>query len=239
MKVKQSRFAWIANKSVRQILFIVLFLETSAITLAIWGAMATGHSPKAYFEEGGYMTILSCLQLLFGAYLAKKILAIAKNSLNPCLFKNRRFWQIISIGLVFLAFDDAFKIHEYIDKLLHILLDFKETDISDLADDVIVGGYLLLFLVYVASQWKTIQIFQRSFIYFQVGFILTVVMIIFDAASNNTLFVSMLSDNGDRQVFLQIWFGTFEDSIKIYAEGLFLVGIYKCWQIAKSVNSKK
>ena len=201
--------------------------------------MATGHSPKAYFEEGGYMTILSCLQLLFGAYLAKKILAIAKNSLNPSLFKNRRFWQVVSIGLVLLAFDDALGIHEYIDKLLHSLLDFKETDISDPLDDVIVGGYLLLFLVYVASQWKTIQIFQRSFIYFQVGFILTVVMVVFDAASNNRLFVSMLTDNGDRQLFLQTWFGTFEDSIKIYAEGLFLVGIYKCWQIAKSVNSKQ
>ena len=199
--------------------------------------MATGHSPKAYFEEGGYMTILSCLQLLFGAYLAKKILAIAKTSVNPSLFKNRRFWQIVSIGLVLLAFDDALEIHEYIDKLLHILLNFKETEISDLADDLIVGGYLLLFLAYVASQWKTIQIFQRSFVYFQIGFILTVVMIIFDAASNNGLFVSMLTDNGDRQFFLQIWFGTFEDSIKIYAEGFFIIGLYKCWRIAKSVNS--
>lgn len=226
--IKQSRLAWIANKSVRQILFIILFLETLAITLAIWGAIATGHSPKAYFEEGGYMTILSCLQLLFGAYLAKKIFSIAKNSVNPSLFKNRRFWQIVSIGLVFLAFDDAFGIHESIDRLLHSLLDIQETDISDLADDLIVGGYLLVFLAYVASQWKAIQIFQRSFIYFQIGFVLTLIMIVFDAASNNRLFVSMLTDNSDRQRFLQIWFGTFEDSIKIYAEGLFIVGIYKC-----------
>ena len=235
--IKQSRFAWIANKSVRQILFIILFLETLAITLAIWGAIATGHSPKAYFEEGGYMTILSCLQLLFGAYLAKKIFSTAKNSANPSLFKNRRFWQIVSIGLVLLAFDDALSIHESIDRLLHSLLDFQETDISDLLDDVIVGGYVLIFLAYVASQWRAIQIFQRSFIYFQIGFVLTLIMIVFDAASNNRLFVSMLTDNSDRQRFLQIWFGTFEDSIKIYAEGLFIVGIYKCWRIAKSINN--
>ena len=237
--IKKSRFAWIANKTVRQILFIVLFLETLAITLAIWGAIATGHSPKAYFEEGGYMTILSCLQLLFGAYLAKKIFSTAKNSVNPSLFKNRRFWQIVSIGLVLLAFDDALSIHESIDRLLHSLLGFEETDISDLLDDAIVGGYLLLFLAYVASQWKKIQIFQRSFIYFQIGLILTIIMVVFDAASNNRLFVSMLTDNGDRQVWLQIWFGTFEDSIKIYAEGLFLVGIYKCWRIAKSMNNQQ
>lgn len=235
--IEKSWFAWIANKSVGQMLFIVLFLETSAITLAIWGAIATGHSPKAYFEEGGYMTILSCLQLLFGAYLGKKIYAIAKNSVNPSLLKNRRFWQIVSIGLVLLALDDALGIHEYIDKLLHSLLNFQETDISDLADDAIVGGYLLLFLAYVASQWKTIQIFQRSFVYFQIGFILSVIMVIFDAASNNRLFVSMLTDNSDRQFWLQVWFGTFEDSIKIYAEGLFLVGIYKCWRTARSLNN--
>lgn len=237
MKVKKSRLTSIANKSAQQILFIVLLFETIAITLAIWGAIATGHSPKAYFEEGGYMTILSCLQLLFGAYLARKIFLVAKSSANPSLLANRRFWQIVGIGLVLLAFDDALGIHEYIDKLLHSLLDFQETDISDLLDDAIVGGYLLVFLAYVASQWRAIQIFQRSFIYFQIGFVLTVIMVIFDAASNNRLFVSMLTDNSDRQVFLQTWFGTFEDSIKIYAEGLFLVGIYKCWRIAKSVNN--
>ncbi len=136
-----------ASITSRQLLFILLLLESLAITLATWGAVASGHSPKAYFEEGRYM---------------------------------------------------------------------------------------LIFLVYAAKTWQTIKLFQRSFIYFQIGLILTVVIIVFNAASNNTLFVSMLTNEPEQQIRLQIWFGTFEDSVKIFAEGLFLVGIDQCWRIAKS-----
>jgi hypothetical protein len=210
-----------------------------AISLAIWGAMAAGYSPKAFFEEGGYMTILSCLQLLSAGILSRKIFLTIKNSPKFILTNNGSFWRVTSWGLFYLTLDDAFQIHEHIDKLghfiLNILFNFEETYLSDLADDLIVGGYLLLFLIYVAKEWQTIQVFQRAFIYFQLGLVLTVIMIVFDAASNNTLFVSLLTDNPDRKAWLQVWFGTFEDSVKIYAEGLFLVGIYKCWRIVKAL----
>ncbi|MGD1921005.1 MAG: hypothetical protein ACFCAD_20280 [Pleurocapsa sp.] len=229
--------SFLARKSTNQILFIVLFLETVALALAISGAIAAGHSSKAYFEEGGYMTILSCLQLLGGAFVAKKVFTIAKNASNPVLSKSSLFWRTVYLGLSFLTFDDAFQIHEYMDKFIHLLMKIlfglEETKISDLADDLIVGGYLLLFLIYVAKEWQTIKVFRDSFIYFKVGFILTVVMIFFDAVSNNTLFVSMVTDNPQQIKSWLIWFGTLEDSVKVYAGGLFLVGIYKCWRIAK------
>lgn len=232
----------IVKKSANQILFIVLFLESLAIVLAISGAIAAGHSPKAYFEEGGYMSILSCLQLLGGAFVSRKIFLIAKKSSDYTLNKSSLFWQTATFGLSFLTFDDAFQIHEYIDKLLHFLLNilfgFEETNISDLADDMIVGGYLLFLLVYVAKQWQAIQLFQNSFVYFKVGLGLTVLMIFLDIISNNTLFSSMFTENPEQEKLWEIWFGTLEDSIKIYAEGLFFVGIYKCWRTAKSIVSQ-
>ena len=224
------------KKSANQMLAIVLFLETLAITLSISGALAAGHSPKAYFEEGGYMSILSCLQLLGGAVLSKKIFLITKNSRDRVLNKSSFFWQTSYIGLSFLTFDDAFQIHEYIDKFMHFILkllfNFEETNISDLADDVIVGGYLLFFLIYVAKEWQTIQVFKSSFIYSKIGCLLTVGMIFFDAISNNTLFISIFTENSQQNDFWQIWLGTLEDSLKIYAEGFFIIAIYKCWQIA-------
>ncbi len=228
----------IAEKSASQLLAIVLFLESLAITLAISGAMAAGHSPKAYFEEGGYMTILSCLQLLGGAFLAKKIFSSAKNSGDRILNRSSFFWRTSYLSLLFLTFDDAFEIHENIDKLIHfilkILFSFEETNISDLADDIIVGGYLLIFLIYVAKEWQAIQIFRDSFIYFKIGCLLTMGMVFFDTVSNNTLFLSMFTENSQIIKFWQIWIGTLEDSLKIYAGGFFLVAIYKCWHIAKS-----
>ena len=184
------------------------------------------------------MTILSCLQLLGSAVVARKIFLLAKSSPYSILNDNSSFWRVVSLGLFFLTLDDALEIHEYIDRLLHSLLNIQETAITDLADDAIVGGYLMLFLIYVIKKWHSIQLFRSSFVYFRLGCILTVVMVIFDAASNNTMFVSMLTDNPERQWFWQIWFGTFEDSVKIYAGGSFFVGIYKCWRITKALSNR-
>lgn len=230
--------SFLARKSTNQILFIVLFLETVALVLAISGAIAAGHSPKAYFEEGGYMTILSCFQLLGGAFISRRIFLIAQKSSEDTLNQSSLFWQTVYLGLSFLTFDDAFQIHEYIDKFFHFLLNilfaFEETKISDMADDIIVGGYLLFFLIYVAKQWQIIQLFKDSFVYFKVGFVLTAMMILLDAASNNVVFISIFTENIEQKKFWLVWLGTLEDSIKIYAGGLFLVGIYKCWRTAKS-----
>ena len=239
---KQLGFSLLVNKPPRQILFIVLFLESLAIVLAIRGAIAAGYSPKAFFEEGGYMTILSCLQLLGSAVVARKIFLLARSSPHLMLNQQSSLWRTVTWGLFFLTVDDALQIHEHIDKLLHFLLgiwlNFEETPISDLVDDAIVGGYLLFFAIYVVRKWRLIKIFRRSWLYFQLGCVLTMVMVIFDAASNNFMFISMLTDNSEQQFNWQIWFGTFEDSVKIYAEGLFFVGIYKCWHIAKAISDR-
>jgi len=234
----------IAKKPANQLLAIVLFLESLAIIIAISGAIAAGHSPKAYFEEGGYMTILSCFQLLGGAFIAKKIFLIVKKSGDFRLNKSSFFWRTSYISLSFLTFDDAFQIHENIDKLMHfilkILFGFEETNISDLADDIIVGGYLLVFFIYVAKEWQAIQTFRDSFIYFKIGCLFTMGMIFFDTFSNNTLFLSIFTESSQQSDFWQNWLGTLEDSLKIYAEGFFLIALYKCWQIAQSrVNPKK
>ena len=238
--MKQHFLSSINQKSTEQILFIVLFLESLAIALAISGAIAAGHSAKAYFEEGGYMSILSCLQLLGAGILARKIYLIAKKSSNSILNKSSLFWKIVSFGLIFLTLDDAFQIHENIDRLFHfifdILFDFQETRVSDLIDDLIVGIYLVFFLIYAGKQWPKIEFYRPSFTYFKIGLLLTAMMIFFDAISNNNLFVSTITENLEVQKLWKIWLSTLEDSLKIYAEGFFLVGIYKSWQIAKSLS---
>ena len=228
-------------KTRKSILPFVIFLESLAIALSVWGAITAGYSPKAFFEEGGYMTILSCFQLLGSAILARRIFLLAKNSATPILVKSSLFWKIMSWSLFFLVVDEALQIHERIDLLLHILLNiwfgFQETYLSDLADDLIVGGYVVFFLVYVATRWRSLQLFRRSFIYFKIGLVLTSVMIVGDVASNNELFISMLTDDSHLQFMWQVWVGLIEDIIKIYAEGIFLVGIYRCWRIAKSIDN--
>ena len=160
-----------------------------------------------------------------------------KFSSNLELRRNGWFWLIVSFGLLFLAFDDAYEIHEYIDLWLHSVFKIQQTDLTDLADDLIVGGYVLIFLAYVAFKWNTIQIFKSSFRFFQIGFILTAVMVVLDILSNNDYFVSLIIDNATIAKLTGQWLSVIEDSAKIFAEGMFLAGIYQCWQIARSLNN--
>lgn len=220
------------NITPRQVLFVLLFLESLFIAIAITKAVVRNLSPAHYFGENRLITDVSCVQLAIASMLALAIFWIVRHSHNSKLAQTSSFWLIVSLGLLFLAFDDAYEIHERLDLWLHRLLQIQQTDLTDLADDAIVGGYLLVFLGYVAKEWHTIEIFKQSFAFFQLGFMLTVIMVILDMASNNNYFISLMIDDPIRVKALEQWLGVLEDSAKIFAEGMFIVGIYQCWQTA-------
>lgn len=178
---------------------------------------------------------VSVLQLLIAGVLSFLTFQIAKSTRQ--IYKSRRFWLVIALGCLFLAADDTIGIHEYLDWWLHDRLQLEATDVTDLIDDLIVGGYLVLFLIYVVFQWQNIKVFQPSFNWFKLGFILTAVMVVLDLISNNGLFISQITDDKPTIKLTQQWLGVIEDSVKIFAEGIFVVGIYHCRQIAKSFTS--
>ena len=222
----------------KQVLYKVLFIDSLLVTFAISSAIAVGDSPDLHFREEGFLTYVSCLQLLIAAVISSKIFGMIKNHPNHKLSGSKIIWLVIGLGLLFLALDDAFEIHEQIDFLLHDALNITPTNISDLLDDLIVGAYLLIFLVYIAFEWKTIQTFKSAFVFFQIGFVMALMMVILDIASNNNFFVSLLTDDAERAEALKQWLSVWEDAAKIYAEGMFIVGVYKCRQIVKSMDNK-
>ncbi len=235
--MKQNQLKNTDNNKTQQVLYKTLFLESLTVTLALGSAIAMEESPGLHFEEEGFITYVSCLQLLIAAILAGKIFGCERATRNSQTAKSGLFWLIISIGLFFLALDDGLEIHEKIDLWLHSFFQLQETNFTDFADDIIVGGYALLFLAYIAKKWQTIQVYKPSFRFFKIGFILTVVMIIFDLVSNNDYFTSLfIEDPAQGRVIRQI-LGVLEDMIKIFAEGIFIVGIYKCWQIVSKYSN--
>ncbi|MEL6493802.1 MAG: hypothetical protein AAFQ41_01600 [Cyanobacteria bacterium J06623_7] len=225
--------------SSKQLLPLVLFIETVAIVMAIATAIKTGNSPFRYFDEGEFMTYFSCLQLLIISIYAGKIARQAKKSPLVELVKNAVFWWVVSGGLFYLALDDALSIHEEIDKSLHRLLGVQETLVTDLADDIIVGIYLLVALAYIVYQWQNLQFFRSSFNYFKIGFVLGTTMVAADILSNNTLFVSMVTEDSQLQGQLILYLGIFEEIAKTVAEGFFLVGAYHCWRQVKSIELQR
>lgn len=221
--------------TVNQILFIILFLETLVITIAITISLSLNISPETYFGEvdnGGYLTYFSFLQLLITAFLSLKIFNIHKHVQQ--LRHLGLFWLIICIGLFYLALDDLIGIHEQLDLWIHDIFKLEETKFSDLIDDLIVGVYLCVSLIYIASKWQIIKLYQYSFVFFKIGFIFSAVMIFLDVISNNTLFISMVTINPKTILLTQQWIGVIEDSVKLFAEGMFIVGLYSIYRIQKT-----
>jgi len=233
MKTKSSAPAGISSK---QLLRIVLFVETLAVVIALAKAMIAGRSNFHYFGENTFITYFSCFQLLVVAVLAILIFRLEKHSADPQLLKNATFWLVVALGAFFLSLDDALSFHEQIDKWLHKVLNIEETDITDMADDVLVGIYMIVALVYVASQWKALQIFRSSFKYFKIGFVVGAMMVVLDMLSNNNLFVSMVTADSDIQRQIIMWVGILEETAKLVAEGFFVTGVYQCWRKAKSID---
>ncbi|MGD1921526.1 MAG: hypothetical protein ACFCAD_23115 [Pleurocapsa sp.] len=218
---------------IKQVLYKILFIDSLLVAFAISGAIALGEPVDLHFREEGFLTYVSCLQLLIATAIAGKIFNIARKSQNHQVNKNKIFWLVISLGLLFLVLDEALEIHEEIDFLLHDIFNITQTNLTDLLDDLIVGMYILLFIIYIFSQWKTIQLFKRSFTFFVAGFIFTGIMVILDIASHNSYIASLLTSNPIQEQFFKQWLGALEDAAKIYAEGMFIVGVYKCRQIAR------
>ncbi|MEL6927430.1 MAG: hypothetical protein AAFO95_02200 [Cyanobacteria bacterium J06600_6] len=235
MKTKSLAPAGISSK---QLLWIFLFLDALAVTIAIAKAMLAGKSSFHYFGENTFITYFSCFQLVVVAVFAWMIFRMQKQSEDPQLLKNALFWLIVAFGAFFLSLDDALSFHEQIDQWLHRVFEVKETEITDLADDILVGIYMLIALICVASQWKVLQVFRSSFRYFKIGFVIGAVMVGFDILSNNTLFVSMVTSDGGLQGKMITWMGIIEETAKLVAEGFFVAGTYQCWRKAKTLNNQ-
>ena len=58
-------------------------------------------------------------------------------------------WILLAIGFAFLAMDDKFMFHERLDKAIHSALQWHETKLSDRIDDIIVGAYGLIGLIFI------------------------------------------------------------------------------------------
>ena len=219
----------------RQLLAVLLFIESLIVAIAIAKALSRELSPAHYFGENRLATDASCIQLIIASVLAGITFWTIKRA--ELKFKHAGFWLLVSLGLLFLAVDDAYEIHERLDLWLHVQLQIEQTDFTDLADDLIVGGYLLIFLGYVARQWRSLQVFRRSFIWFKIGLALALVMVILDLVGNNDYFISLVIEKPSRIEAIEQWLGAVEDSFKLFAEGMFIVGIYHCWQIARFPSS--
>ena len=162
----------IAEQKIKTIKFISLlafaaFLATNLITATSYG-------------EKSILTDLSTFQLA-GCSMISIIIPIALFSKkgNLKVFE-WLVWIALAIGFAFLAMDDKFMVHERIDKAIHAAFQWRETKISDRIDDIIVGIYGVIGMIFIISNRKHFRFSPRFINYAKYALALAFVMVLCD-----------------------------------------------------------
>lgn len=211
---------------------LLLSLALLGNCLAVSAAVLIYHSSGAnHFEEGGFITRLSALQLAVTAGVSYGIFQIRRG--RGFVWRDASaVWVITALGFLFLAADDLFLIHEDMDRRIRFAFNLPETGLTDRIDDLLVGLYGIVgvgVLLAYREEWKP---YRQARPFLTWGFILLFLMVALDLLTNRNDILPLLFAP-ERAAVLHIWLSHAEDGLKVFAEALFLGAFYSVWQNAK------
>jgi len=221
--------------SAHMLLIYLLLFDIIATIAAIAIGFHDG-KPLRYFGEGYFITWISALQLCTISWLAFSTLNARRLQAGHFHFRDPfLIWALISIGFLFLAFDDLFMIHESIDKKIHYFFNMKETGLSDRIDDFIIGLYGILSISILYVYREEMKNYRQALPFLVYGFVLLFAMVALDALTNRKDVLSFLIERRDLVKSVYISLSILEDSLKILAESCFLAGFYAVSLISRKI----
>lgn len=211
-------------------------LEAALIWVAVSRALIYDLNPMRYFDERGFITWLSFLQLLFIGYLCHKIAKLRLEQ-NPSIRDWRnpgRAWQVMMLGFIFLGLDEYFQIHERLDLFIQGLFGLENTIFWSRIDDFIILLYAIIGIVFLKAFNSEMKHFSLSSKWFSIGFGLCFVTIGLDMLSHDTAAIFTFVTDLDQLKALNAWSKTLEEVFKIFAEGAFIIAFASCLKIART-----
>jgi len=207
----------------RSPLWAVVGIDTVAVVAAVVVGLLRGN-PAKEFGERHSMTFFSSLQLLAVAWVSWDIYRIRRPGREGSVWRSQALiWALMAAGFVFLALDDLLMIHEKTDKLVHALLGMRETPLSSHLDDMLVALYGIVGLVLLVVYRREVLRFLTVRGPLLVAFVLAFAMMAVGAANKRRFDIFGPYMNEARLMVLHRWSSVVEDSLKVFAEGLFLV----------------
>jgi len=220
--------------SKRLAFFLVFLCNSLAVSAAIIIYSYTGWDN---FGERGFITLLSFIQLLAISWLSYKIFQVSGGTWRRSIWKeSSALWGIISLGFLFLAFDEIFGIHESIDFLIHNIFNLQETNLTDRIDDIIVGLYGLAGVGILIANRNNLKTYKETLPLFVCGFFFLFVMVTLDILTNRNDILSLLFEH-NQAAWLYVWLAVAEDALKVFAEAFFVLAFYSIYQKASSIYS--
>ena len=226
--------------SVKSKAVFVFSLETVLILIGVSMALIRDRNPMRYFDEGGFITWLSVLQLFFISYLCHKIsqLRLRQSRSSQGWKTSGRAWQVMMLGFIFLALDEYFQIHEALDAMIQGLFGLEKAPIWSRIDDFIILLYAIVGIVFLQTFKKEIQQFSSSSKWFLIGFGFCFLTIALDMLSHNASMMAPFVQDADQLRDVHNWFKTLEEIPKILAEGAFIIAFEYCLVVAKAKSQR-
>lgn len=224
----------LTSKTARQ----VILLNLLAIFATI--AIATPFD-KLYrqFEDGGFITYFSVIQLFILSYFTCKIFKIRSQDYPTSPWKSPvAIWGILSLGFSFLALDDLLMIHEFIDKTIHKVWQIEETGLTDSIDDGIIALYAIAAVAVLVSYRHELKKYRTVLPAVLIAFALLFAMIVVDAVTNRNETLEILF-SAQTVEGIQDWIFTVEDGLKLLAEGFYIIAAHACLPIAQQLHSRR
>lgn len=222
----------------RSFLVSVLAFDSLVIVVAILAGASEGDI-KSQFEEKGLITWVSFFQLLIISGLSWKIFRVNHVADQDLSWRSAHIiWLLIAISFLYLAIDEAGKIHERLDKVIHSAFGLEETGLSDRLDDLIVLVYGVIGIGVLYLCRVTISNHRVIVPYLVWGFILLFLMVALDTLINGVDVIANLISHPDTlgRVFETLYVA--EDSFKLFAGGVFLAGFYAAFRHASRRHTR-
>lgn len=235
--------------SLKIVNFSVLLLNSIAVALSIFLGIQE-EDILEHMGERGILTSVSIAQLLIISLLSLRIFFMLyknwKNQLSQSqVLSNRFFWQnsftiwlISSLGFLLLTIDERYKIHERIDFKIHDFLQIEETGITDRIDDLIVFIYALIGIAILYVYREEIIKYRRAFSCIKYALVMVFVMILIDVISNRSDIIELFTNNPVLLSRIINWLTVIEESLKVFAEGYFIIACYAVlFKTKKSISN--
>ena len=211
----------------KRITVFVFAFELIAIIAAVGIGFSDGE-PLELFAEFHFLTWLSFVQLLFLSVLSAKLFDVDVLGKTKHILRSAgSVWAIIAFGFFFLALDEIFLIHEIIDVGIHAVCNIEETGLTDRIDDILILIYGVIGISILYSHRIELQKYKVALPYLIYGLSLFFVMVALDVLTNRPDILAMIFADNNLVDTIKTWLSIVEDSSKIFAEGFFILGLFK------------
>ena len=216
--------------TIRWAIILVLLSNLLAVCAAVIINIYNGAN---HFQEGGFITILSIIQLLAISFLSFKIFLARDVTRGRSLLKRpSALWAIIALGFLFLATDDYCRIHENVDHLIHYAFNLQETGFTDRIDDILVGLYGLAGIRVLIAYREELINYRETFKFFIIGFVFLFSMVALDILTNRKDILPLIIDH-HQVAAVHAFLSYTADSLKVFSEAFFIIAFYGIFQKAK------